>query len=81
MGIEQIEDVKGDPIKPEYYKTETLFEPWEIIDAYDLDFYLGNALKYILRAGNKPENPAEQDLKKAIEYINHAIEKKEKIKF
>jgi hypothetical protein len=64
-----------DAIKPDYYKTDSIYEPWKIIDAYGLDFYLGNALKYLLRAGNKAGNPMEQDLKKAVEYINHVIEK------
>ena len=48
-----------DAIKPDYYKTDSIYEPWKIIDAYGLDFYLGNALKYLLRAGNKAGNPME----------------------
>ena len=45
-----------------------------------LDFDLGNALKYILRAGHKKDNSmtdvekAIEDLKKAIFYINDKIE-------
>ncbi len=74
--MEKEKSCEVNPIKPYYYKTESVYEPWKIIDAYGLDFYLGNALKYILRAGNKDGNPADQDLEKAIEYINHAIEKK-----
>ena len=84
MKMEQMEEIliKPDKIKPDYYKTDSVFEPWKIIDAYGLDFYLGNALKYLLRAGNKAGNPAEQDLQKAVEYINHVIEKeKSRIKF
>ena len=46
-----------------------------------LDFDLGNAIKYILRAGKKPINKSNsnlnvaaiQDLKKAIWYINDKI--------
>lgn len=77
MRTEQMTTIicEHDPIKPDYYKTDSTYEPWKIIDAYGLDFYLGNALKYLLRAGNKAGNPMEQDLKKAVEYINHAIEK------
>ena len=55
----------------------------EVIDiARHLDFDLGNAIKYILRAGKKPiiskENininkAAIQDLQKAIWYINDKI--------
>ena len=54
----------------------------EVIDiTRHLDFDLGNAIKYILRAGKKPINnfnhnvnvAAIQDLKKAIWYINDKI--------
>ena len=46
-------------------------EVLDIIDAFNLDFALGNAIKYILRAdfkGNKA-----QDLQKAGFYINHSL--------
>ena len=44
----------------------------EVIDiTRHLDFDLGNALKYILRAGKKED--AIQDLKKAIWYIQDKI--------
>ena len=40
-------------------------QPLDIIDEYDLDFYLGNSIKYILRdKGNKRE-----DIDKAIHYL------------
>lgn len=54
----------------------------EVIDiTRHLDFDLGNAIKYILRAGKKPKNEADstfkegtiQDLKKAIWYLNDKI--------
>lgn len=54
----------------------------EVIDiTRHLDFDLGNAIKYILRAGKKPINKSNsnlnvaaiQDLKKAIWYINDKI--------
>lgn len=54
----------------------------EVIDITRyLDFDLGNAIKYILRAGKKPINKSNsnlnvaaiQDLKKAIWYINDKI--------
>lgn len=42
------------------------------------DFDLGNALKYICRAGAKPSDSGvsglKQDLQKAVWYLNHAIE-------
>ena len=45
-------------------------QPWEIIDALQLDFYAGNVLKYILR---KKDNRIE-DLEKARHYLDKMIE-------
>ena len=46
----------------------------EVIDiTQNMDFCLGNALKYILRAGKKDDNPEIQDLKKAVYYLNRKI--------
>lgn len=53
----------------DHYKKHA-FTPWEIIDEYKLDFYAGNALKYILRARDK--NGLE-DLKKARHYLEKLI--------
>lgn len=41
------------------------------------NFNVGNALKYLWRAGLKDENTETQDLKKAIWYINNEIERLE----
>lgn len=52
----------------------------EVIDAiYDwkLDFDLGNAIKYIARAGKKSPDTLVKDLKKAVWYLNHRIELEE----
>ena len=50
----------------------------ECIDIVEhFNFNLGNAIKYIWRAGLKSENLIE-DLKKAIWYLNREIEKIEK---
>lgn len=43
--------------------------PWDIIDEYNLDFYTGNIIKYLLRdKGSKLE-----DLKKAQHYLTKLI--------
>ncbi len=51
------------------------YEAIKVIDAWDLDkdFYLGNAVKYLSRAGKKDN--VVQDLKKAVWYIEKKIEK------
>lgn len=59
---------------PQHYKGKGL-EVIEVIEAFDLDFHRGNAVKYILRAGKKTEDVAE-DIKKAIWYLNRFLEKK-----
>lgn len=39
-----------------------------------LPYHLGNAVKYIARAGRKDPTKTEEDLRKAIWYINRYIE-------
>jgi hypothetical protein len=39
-----------------------------------MDFHLGNAYKYIARAGKKETNKEVQDLRKAIWYIERKIQ-------
>lgn len=40
-----------------------------------MNFNLGNAVKYLWRAGLKDGNPSTQDLEKAIWYIRDEIER------
>lgn len=47
-------------------------QPWDVIDEYELSFYAGNALKYLLRAGHKGSKV--EDLKKARHYLDKMIE-------
>ena len=46
-----------------------------VIEAWGLGFNLGNALKYISRAGRKDPEKTEEDLQKAIWYINRELSK------
>jgi|TARA_R100001594_G_scaffold150094_1_gene209991 hypothetical protein len=64
---------------PSHYGGETnLYEAIKIIEAYDLNFSLGNVIKYTLRAGKK-ENEIE-DLEKAAWYLNrHLTNLKDKV--
>lgn len=55
-----------------HYK-ETKIEPFEVIDDWDLDFYLGNVIKYIQR--HKRKGKPKEDIYKAIVYINKYYEK------
>lgn len=58
---------------PDHYGGDTPYEVIKVIHAWELDFDLGNAVKYIARAGKKSRNPIE-DLEKAIFYINYKIQ-------
>lgn len=75
--IDQTDDKSSeDPIKPSYYN-DTKITPFDVIDDWDLGFYLGNAIKYIKRAGKKANNSRLQDLRKVREYIDHEIKAEE----
>jgi len=58
---------------PKHYQSDKGIEVIDVIDAFQLNFYLGNAIKYILRAGKKGNR--EEDLQKAIWYLMRELEK------
>ena len=61
-------------IIPKHYNRFSI-TPFQVIDSWKLDFYLGNVVKYICRRNDK--GTALQDLKKAQEYLNQAIKRLE----
>ena len=63
---------------PDHYGgKENIYEAIKVIEAYNLNFSLGNVIKYVLRAGKKNSDTVE-DLKKARWYIERQIENLEK---
>ena len=55
------------------------FEAIDIIEAYGLNFALGNAVKYILRCGHKGGvTDAVADLEKARAYLTREIERRKR---
>jgi hypothetical protein len=46
-------------------------QPWDVIDEFGLDYYRGNVLKYVIRAGRKDDEL--EDLKKARDYLDKSI--------
>ena len=58
---------------PEHYKPG-IYEAINVIEAWNLNFCLGNSLKYICRAGKKDPSKVVEDLKKAHWYLNREIE-------
>lgn len=65
---------------PSHYQSTAGIEVIDIIDAFTADlpgivaFDIGNAIKYLCRWNNKG---GVEDLKKAVWYIQHAIEHEE----
>jgi len=55
---------------PTHYDGKTL-KAIDVIEDFDLDFHLGNVIKYTLRAGKK--DSALDDLKKAAWYLQRRI--------
>lgn len=51
---------------PAHYQSEKM-EVIDVIEAFDLNFHMGNAIKYILRAGKKGNR--NEDIDKAIWYL------------
>lgn len=62
---------------PSHYKGKTL-EAIQVIEDFELNYNLGNSVKYILRAGKKEDKLA--DLRKANWYIIREIQAQEKMK-
>lgn len=58
---------------PPHYAEGRKYEPIVVIEAWGLGFNLGNALKYISRAGRKDPEKTEEDLQKAIWYIDREL--------
>lgn len=54
------------------------YEAIKIIEALKLDFCVGNALKYIARAGKKSGSDEVEDLAKAVWYLNRRIDQLKK---
>ena len=59
-----------DPNGPAYYKRGST-DVWDFIRQQGLDFHLGNAIKYICRAGYKEDKI--KDLEKAIHYLQNEL--------
>ena len=64
---------------PSYY-TDGKIEVIEYIEDKKLGYCLGNAIKYISRAGKKDPAKEIEDLRKADWYINRRIQELETIK-
>ena len=67
--------ISGDSINhPAHYGGHTTYETIKVIEAWELGFCLGNAVKYISRAGKKDQAKTVEDLKKARWYLDREIQ-------
>ena len=63
---------------PQHYGgAEARHEAISVIEEWDLGFHLGNVVKYISRAGKKPDQTTISDLQKARWYLDRYIKKLE----
>ena len=69
------EDYKKNP-EPHYYTGKVYgYSARKICEDYDLGFNCASAVSYILRAGKKEGNPAEQDIQKAINFLHFELDR------
>jgi hypothetical protein len=61
-----------------YGGADNTYEAIKVIEAWDLNFCLGNAVKYISRAGKKDSSKTAEDLEKSIWYLNRELNKLKK---
>jgi len=60
-------------IKPDYYRNGNI-DVIDVTNYFNMNFNLGNVLKYIVRAGKKNPQKHLEDLTKAKEYLEREIE-------
>ena len=69
------EDYKKTP-EPWYYTgTKFGYSARNIVEDFELGYNTGTAVSYLLRAGKKEGNPAEQDIQKAINHLHFELDK------
>ena len=72
-----INDVTTDDVNHPSHYTSGQIEVIDFIEDQHLGFHLGNAVKYISRAGRKNPDKTIEDLRKAVWYINRQIQRLE----
>lgn len=72
---DEIELVEIDNVNNPLHYTQGKYEVIDVIEDWQLDFALGNAIKYIARAEHKGKY--KEDLKKAIWYLQREVYRSE----
>jgi len=77
LGLNKVYENTGKTVKDQQVAGshyQRAIQPWDIISEWELDFWEGNVLKYLLRWKHKD---GVQDLKKAKHYLEYLIERNE----
>jgi hypothetical protein len=64
-------------LRPKHYGgADSTYEVFKVLEAWELDkdFYLGNVIKYVARAGKKDSSKTKEDLQKALVYLQRRID-------
>ena len=61
-------------VKHPIHYTRGNIEVWDFIRDQGLNYFRGNAIKYICRAGFKSPQTEVEDIKKAIHYLENELE-------
>lgn len=69
------ENNADDVNKPSHYRADDVYETIRVIEAWGLNYRLGNTVKYISRAGRKDPSRIKEDLMKARWYLDREISK------
>lgn len=59
--------------RPAHYESRSGQQAIDVIQDFQLNFSIGNVVKYCIRAGRKPGEDRLKDLRKALEYIQFEI--------
>jgi hypothetical protein len=69
--------IVNDATRPNHYGgKDSVYEVFNVLEAWklDKDFYLGNVIKYVARAGKKSKTTEKEDLQKALVYLQRRID-------
>jgi hypothetical protein len=69
--------IAENPTRPNHYGgAGNVYEVFNVLEAWglDKDFYLGNVIKYVARAGKKNKSKEKEDLEKALVYLQKRID-------
>jgi hypothetical protein len=69
-GCEDSGDIMSRQVGGNHYKRAC--QPWEIIEEWELNYWAGNIIKYVLRY---PHKNGVEDLEKAKHYLEYLIKK------